>query len=455
MQKRYGMKESGKAEKRIKNLADEVLEIARSRLLVNLRYMDAALTFHEKKVYHGSFSTDGRVLFYDPVFVLRTYRESKELLTRIYLHLVLHCVFCHPFTGNDIDRRLWDLACDIAAESVICELDIPCTRSDDDGSKRDILKKIRRETGFLTAEKIYASLGKGELSAAGTDDKLKQLEEMFRADDHSAWYRREEQPSAVQTVLTGELQPEYGEADPESGWKQIAEQIEMEIETFARVRGKYASSMVQNLRAVNREKYDYSDFLRKFAAINETVKVSDDEFDYIYYNYGLQHYHRMPLIEPLEYREDNKIRDFVIAIDTSGSVAGGEVQSFLQKTYNILRSRESFHNKINVHIIQCDAQIQSDEVITSPEDFDRYLETMEIRGLGGTDFRPVFDYVDRMIKEGEFSDLKGLIYFTDGLGIYPSSKPSYKTAFVFVESGYNVPEVPVWAMKAVLRPDEL
>jgi predicted metal-dependent peptidase len=203
------------------------------------------------------------------------------------------------------------------------------------------------------------------------------------------------------------------------------------------------------------EKYDYSDFLRKFSAVNETVKVSDDEFDYIYYNYGLQHYHRMPLIEPLEYREDSRIRDFVIAIDTSGSVAGEEVQTFLRKTYNILKSRESFHNRINVHIIQCDAQIQSDEVITSSDDFDRYLETMEIRGLGGTDFRPVFDYVDRLLKEGEFSDLKGLIYFTDGLGIYPSSKPAYKTAFVFVESGYNVPEVPVWAMKLVLRPDEL
>ena len=163
----------------------------------------------------------------------------------------------------------------------------------------------------------------------------------------------------------------------------------------------------------------------------------------------------MPLIEPLEYREDNKIRDFVIAIDTSGSVAGEEVRSFLQKTYNILKNRESFHNKINVHIVQCDAQIQSDEVIHSSEDFDRYLETMEIRGLGGTDFRPVFEYVDRLLKEGVFSDLKGLIYFTDGLGIYPPSKPAYRTAFVFVESGYNVPDVPVWAMKVVLRPVEL
>ena len=439
----------------LEELAADVLEIARGRLLVNLRYMDVALTFHERKVYHGSISTDGRVLYYDPVFTLRTYLDSKEQLTRKYLHLVLHCVFCHPFVGPGADGRLWDLACDIASESVICELDLPCTRSDDDGRRRDMLRKIRRETGFLTAEKIFASLRKGELSAAGTDEKLKQLEDLFRVDEHSAWYKGEEQPPAVQAVLQGETQPVHDEINTESEWKEIAGQIEMEIETFAKVRGKFASSLVQNLRAVNREKYDYSGFLRKFAAINETVKVTDDEFDYIYYNYGLQHYKKMPLIEPLEYREDSRIRDFVIAIDTSGSVAGEEVQTFLQKTYNILKSRESFHNRINVHIIQCDAQIQSDEVITSSDDFDRYLETMEIRGLGGTDFRPVFDYVDRLEKEGEFCDLKGLIYFTDGLGIYPPAKPAYKTAFVFVESGYNVPEVPVWAMKVVLRPDEL
>ena len=436
-------------------ISEDVLDISRSRLLVNLRFMDTALSFHGRELYDGSFSTDGRLLYYDPAFVLRTYSASKELLTRTYLHTVLHCVFCHPFTGVDIDRRLWDLACDIASESVICELDLPCTRSDDDGRRRDLLRKIRRETGFLTAEKIYSALRHEELGAADTDEKLNRLEDLFMADDHSLWYSGSDQPPAVQNVLSGNAKLDLDDLTLKDEWKKIAEQIEMEIETFAKVRGKFASSLVQNLRSVNREKYDYSKFLRKFAAVNETVKVSDDEFDYIYYNYGLQHYHKMPLIEPLEYREDNKIRDFVIAIDTSGSVAGEEVQSFLQKTYNILKNRESFHNKINVHIVQCDAQIQSDKVITCSEDFDRYLGTMEIRGLGGTDFRPVFEYVDRLLKDGVFSDLKGLIYFTDGLGIYPLSKPAYRTAFVFVESGYNVPEVPVWAMKVVLRPDEL
>ena len=89
-----------------------------------------------------------------------------------------------------MDRRLWDLACDIAAESVICELDLPGARSDNDGRMRDMLRKIRREAGFLTAEKIYTSIRRGELSIADTDAKLRQLEELSGGEN-----------SALQTLM--------------------------------------------------------------------------------------------------------------------------------------------------------------------------------------------------------------------------------------------------------------
>lgn len=38
-----------------------------------------------------------------------------------------------------------------------------------------------------------------------------------------------------------------------------------------------------------------------------------------------------------------------------------------------------------------------------------------------------------MLGRGEFHRLKGLLYFTDGEGIYPVKRPVYDTAFVFVE----------------------
>ena len=185
------------------------------------------------------------------------------------------------------------------------------------------------------------------------------------------------------------------------------------------------------------------------------MRINDEEFDYVYYTYGLKLYKKMPLIEPLEYKEVKRIREFVIAIDTSGSVAGEQVQSFLQKTYNILKSTESFFSRINVHIIQCDATIQEDAKITSQEEFDEYLKNMTIRGLGGTDFRPVFSYVDWLREKKEFQNLKGLIYFTDGFGTFPEQMPEYKTAFVFLDEELNNYDVPPWAMKLILRKDEI
>lgn len=80
---------------------------------------------------------------------------------------------------------------------------------------------------------------------------------------------------------------------------------------------------------------------------------------------------------------------------------------------------------------------------------------MQIKGLGGTDFRPVFEKVDELVKNKEFTNLKGLIYFTDGYGEFPAQKPGYDAAFVFIDDEYNNPEVPPWAIKLVLQKDEI
>ena len=154
-------------------------------------------------------------------------------------------------------------------------------------------------------------------------------------------------------------------------------------------------------------------------------------------------------------KEVKRIKEFVIAIDTSGSVVGEQVQAFVRKTYNILKSTESFFSKINLHIIQCDADIQEHIKITNQDEFDEYLKTMQIKGLGGTDFRPVFEKVDELIKNKEFRNLKGLIYFTDGYGVFPERKPDYDTAFVFVKDDYEIPDVPPWAIKLVLEQNDI
>ena len=185
------------------------------------------------------------------------------------------------------------------------------------------------------------------------------------------------------------------------------------------------------------------------------MKLSDEEFDQNYYTYGLELYGNIPLIEPLEYREQNKIRDFVIAIDTSGSVRGEIVQKFIQHTHDILARQENFAAKVNMYIIQCDDRIRDVACIEDKEGFDDYLKNMEIKGLGETDFRPVFAYVDELIKQKKLPDLRGLIYFTDGKGTFPAEKPEYDTAFIIHDDGFSDVWTPEWAMKLYIAEDSI
>lgn len=58
----------------------------------------------------------------------------------------------------------------------------------------------------------------------------------------------------------------------------------------------------------------------------------------------------MPLIEPQEWKETQKIEEFVIVIDTSMSCSGELVRHFLEETYGVLSENESFFRKINIHV---------------------------------------------------------------------------------------------------------
>jgi len=444
-------------EKRNK-LAADVLRLSRNTLLVNLRFLDMALSRLQPVATDlTTLCTDGQFLAYDPSFILRRYKQEKEVPVRDYLHVVFHCVFRHMYIHSLIDQKCWDLACDIAVENMITELGLKSTAAVRERQQQAVIQKLREKYKTLTAERLYRSL----LDADIPKDELKRMRELFKADDHSLWYLPPEEKMQISAQLqiaaggSGDADSSDSAAASEADWENVSQRMQQDIEMFSKQQGNTAGGLMQNLQSVNRERYDYSSFLIKFAVMGEVMKINDDEFDYVYYTYGLQLYDKMPLIEPLEYKDVKRIREFVIAIDTSGSVARETVQRFLQKTYNILQESESFFSKINVHIIQCDADIQEDKKITCREEFDEYLKTMKIHGLGGTDFRPVFSYVDELIHNKEFNNLKGLIYFTDGYGDFPAKKPDYETAFVFLDEEMNNYDVPPWAIKLILQKEEV
>ena len=474
---------------RMVSVAREIFSQVRTSIVMKMRFLDMAVFRLKPVPVPVSFATDGDFLYYDPSRLLKRYRAESNLLNRDYMHVLLHCIFRHPFVSTLVDHDLWDLSCDIAAEAMISEFNQAFLSVKQEEKRNQVIAKLQKQVKQMTAEKLYHYF-----QSHAPDPEWAEL---FRADDHEIWYDRSMQASLhAQAVQKQSQQQQQGRgngksaennadeqthpADSSSGndpegtaggrgssggsdtsmnpadeWRDISEHVQMDLETFARQQGYKAGHMEQMLAALNRERYDYEAFLKKFAVMGEVMKINDDEFDYIFYTYGLKLFENMPLIEPLEYKEVKRIRDFVIAIDTSGSTSGELVQKFLNKTYNILQSTESFFAKMNIYIVQCDAAIQEVARITKKEEFDDYIRHMTIRGLGGTDFRPVFSFVDQLVREKAFTNLKGMIYFTDGMGTFPARKPDYQTAFVFVRDEFNNPVVPPWAIKLVLEKEEI
>ncbi|WP_180995019.1 vWA domain-containing protein [Raoultibacter timonensis] len=495
-------------------VAADILEEARASLAVRFRFLDRALwrmpLVPSFEIY--GLASDGAKLYFDPEYVVARFKISPNEVVRDVIHCLFHCIFRHPFMLYSVLRQPWDVACDIAIEALLLDLvgdSFPCNM---DRRAKESLKVIGAQLGgVVTAERLYRFFanegnqidlrslaplfyhdshglwyGEGQDGAVGgaqgaarqmpedreggelpATEGSESLDDAFDASsqgegggdrdgekaddpqDESEAADQREQSDAPENEGGAEDAPAPDEALMEA-WEDISRRIQIELEAHMLRQGDGAGSFAAALEAVNRERYDYAEFLKRFATLHERMRVNPDEFDYIYYTYGLNRYGNMPLIEPLEYKETRSVHDFAIAIDTSESVSGDLVQAFIRKTYNILKQVESFADRVNIHIIQCDARVQEDTVITSLDELDLYIDTMELKGFGGTDFRPVFEYVNLLVEKRVFSDLRGLVYFTDGQGTFPSRKPAYEAVFVFLDDGYSDPVVPPWALKVIL-----
>ena len=117
-ERRVQMKNRPEQEKQeqISALARQVLSLARDNILVSLRFFDVALTglIWKEAPGNGVIATDGKVLQYDPVYILKEYEKEPKRVTRMLLHVLLHCIFYHNFQYDKMDRECWDLAVDLA-----------------------------------------------------------------------------------------------------------------------------------------------------------------------------------------------------------------------------------------------------------------------------------------------------------------------------------------------------
>ena len=496
----------------LERISLEVYDLARQEVLVHLRFLNGACALLKPYPRDGaSLATDGALIRYDPRSLVKMWKDEPSACARAYLHMVLHNAFLHTYPG-DLDNPLaWNTACDIAVEAVIADLAVPALATLRSNAQHAVFAQVAEDARHMTAESLYRHFIEQDCS----DQVLERLRAPFVVDDHSLWHEAaarfaqalapaagssEEgahspttpqeagsyssitspdgaKPNAqtrsshqspmqdaasdaahgqdVHLAMQGRMANTVNLERMRNHWESAALEMGVQLDSYVRLYGTQGSALSMSLANVTRRRRDYRAFLRNFAMQGEHIRINDDEFDYVHYCYGLGLYGNLPLIEPLEYAEEKRIRQLVIAIDTSASTKDGLVRRFIEQTSSVLGNESSFFEDAEVLLMQCDAQVTDEVRIASPRDFEHYLNDLTIEGLGGTDFRPVFARIDELRDAGQLREMAGLLYFTDGYGAFPRIPPDYKCAFVFADpEAAESAHVPSWAMKTSLD-DEL
>ncbi len=502
---------TGRSEKRIRLEEGglKVLSAARTELYMDMRFMGAALNSLslEMDLSTTTVGTDAVSIRFNPSYVLKLFVEEPGRLNRTYVHMLLHCIFRHMYTSERFeDERLFDLCADIVVESVLDTMDYRSIYRVSSDFRDRWYALLEKEIKVFTVERLYRFFSQeGNIPDEMTYEKL---ERQFRLDDHSFWMRLQDVPSNeekeneedkkplpedMQSPKQDDDRPDERDTadddndadgdstsdrksdadsgkkktkyisprrlqkirDREKNWDREGRRLQTEIETIGKKAGDKLGKLSWILQFQNTKRRSYKEFLKQFKILREESGIDLDSFDYGMYSFGLEHYGDMPLIEENEFREVKKVRELVIAIDTSASCKDEMVQIFLDETASMLLDEDSFFQKIRIVIMECDDQVQRIEVINSREDMDRYRDAVHIEGGFGTDFRPVFEKTGELKREHFFENLGGLIYFTDGYGVYPEKPTDYDTAFVFIEdSDYEDENVPDWALRLYLNGED-
>lgn len=369
--------------------------------------------------------TDGETFFYEPKLFLNLYMEKgAQGINRFFLHTLFHLLY-RQVRENTESSPFWHLACDMVTEYTIDALGQEELTGKMSKAAQEFCSQIWENGEGLSAEAVEERLERKKFSPS----ELEFWQKCFEQDNHTLWkeVKEEQTEKLLDWALSLKASGEdgsgngFGKRGTQRGYKQ--EWYELQEE----------------------RKRNYNKFLRRFTVEREELQLDMEAFDYIPYLYGLSHYGNLPFLEPLEYTEVKKLEELVIAIDTSASCKRPTVQRFLQETYAVLGQQENFFKKLRVHIIQCDCYVQEDVKVTCEKEWKEYLRHIKIQGGGGTDFRPVFRYVNEMLADGRLKNLKALLYFTDGDGIYPREKPDYEAVFLLTKEPPKEANVPSWA----------
>jgi predicted metal-dependent peptidase len=335
-----------------------------------------------------TFLATGEVLRFNPDWLDSL--ESEEL-EAVLANAAMHRVLGHEERRERRLGRLWQLATDYAVNALLVRNGFRLP----EGMLYDV-----RFSGMY-AEEIYA-----ELRAQLPEDEEREEErEEDREPSESAPERSERR--SPESLSRGRREERQSRSEGE----EALERARLE-EIFARhERGESLPEGLERLvpRYFSRC-IDWRELLRRH--FNELLKTS-----YRFTPPNSKHLYRGIALPSLH----SETLEIVVAIDSSGSVDAELLGAFTAELESILEQFDDYR----IELLVADSRVRSHRTLTPGERLEERLE-----GGGGTDFRPVFDYVERRLEPPRL-----LLYFTDGAGSFPADAPLYDVLWVLSREG--------------------
>lgn len=309
--------------------------------------------------------TDGKNVKFNKQYAARI---SREEFISVFLHQILHIVFQHKKRGLTAEnRKAWNYACDQIVNLIISST----VEKFSDKMKLPAYMKADKKYNEMSAEQVYDLV------------KNKVVEDNILSDD-----------LFIETIEMQDI--DYAELN----------NILVRAENSARMQGNIPAGISREFNFLMYPKIDWRIMLKEF------IQSFPNDWDFSNRDRRfMSSRFYMPSLS------GEKIQ-IAIAIDTSGSITSEEVSQFMSEAYAILSS----YSRVEIIMMCCDAEVHDVKKVSSLQEA---LE-FEIKGGGGTDFRPVF-----LELENYQSEFDALIFFTDGYGSFPKNFYSnYKVLWI-------------------------
>ena len=288
--------------------------------------------------------TNGKYVKYHPDFVKSLTDEELKFLVA---HECMHPMLEHPFRRGGRDPQTWNKAGDYVINQHLC----------DDG--------IGKMPGHGLHNKKLFDAGNGSTDAIYS---ILEQEQGEREGGGSGGGQGE----PLDNCMDGDGTPAE-QAQDHAEWKvKVAQAAQA-----AKMMGKMSSGMARLVGEVLNPKVDWRDVLRRFVQRCRDSSRTFARPSRRFISQGLY----MPSVS------GETMGEIVFAIDCSGSIGQRELSQFSAELHQV---KEDYNPKA-IHVVYFDSEVSHYDKFSRDDDM-----VIAMHGGGGTDFEPIFRYVNEL-----------------------------------------------------------